>query len=1095
MKYYPKYLIILIVVTIAANTAATIIDIPYDYPTIQQGIDASSDGDTVLVQPGTYVESIHFNGYNIVLGSLFLTTGDTSHISNTIIDANNVYCAIIVDSGEDSTSLITGFSILNGYSRNHLTAAGVTCMNASSPEIRYNIIANSDGHYGGALSCRENSRAYIHDNRIISNMAFQGAGIYTSNAQPIIENNIIRGNDSSAEGGGIICLDGATTIIKGNMISENSGCCGGGICVWYSNPIISYNVIFNNQVSNYGGAINFLHTNCLVTNNTIFGNIAGSGGAIFCHSFGDPVIVNTIFWGDSASSQYDEIYDGGDPAAITYSNIDGGYNGEGNIDADPLFINPYNDDFHLQTGSPCIDTGDPESPLDPDLTRADIGAFYHRRENRVFNIPDDFPAIQEGIDACIDGDTVLVQPGIYVENIDFDGHNIVLASLFLTAGDTNYIEQTVIDGDSSGSVVKFESGELNSTIITGFTLRNGFSDYGGGIRCTGGSVPVIEHNILVDNAASEGGGGAYFEISVASFKRNVVYNNITDGYGGGVLSRFNSSPYITNCTFSDNMASRGGGLCCLETSFPRVKNTIYWNNSASVEGNEIFGNETSRPTMTYSNIEGGWEGEGNIDADPLFVDPDSGDYHLLAGSPCIDTGDPDSPLDPDGTRSDLGAFYSPRTGPRTIDIPAHYPAIQQGIDASFIGDTVLVQPGVYIENINFNEHNLILGSLFLTTGDTSYIPQTIIDGDAAGSVVTFENGEDSSTVITGFTIRNGMGGYSEEHIIGGGITCFNQANPTIVGNIITENNTDESGSGGGILIAFANPTVTNNRIIDNISGLIGGGIAIRFSGSIINSNLISGNSSYIGGGIYTDFPITIINNVIVGNSAFNGGGIICDGSSQMIVNNTISGNYAENFGGGICIAYDADPIVVNTILWADSAESGDEVYTISDSIDITYSDIQGGWEGQGNIDADPLFVDPTSGDYHLLAGSPCIDTGDPESPLDPDSTRADMGAFYFDQHVDIEIIDILPTTFHLYQNYPNPFNASTTISYDIPRSSDVTIEIYDILGRRIETLIFQNQPAGSHSLIWHARDLTSGIYFYRIQAGSYLESRKMLLIK
>ena len=101
-----------------------------------------------------------------------------------------------------------------------------------------------------------------------------------------------------------------------------------------------------------------------------------------------------------------------------------------------------------------------------------------------------------------------------------------------------------------------------------------------------------------------------------------------------------------------------------------------------------------------------------------------------------------------------------------INIPADYPTIQQGINSSIDRDTVLVQPGTYFENINFNGHNIVLGSLFLTTRDTSYIAQTIIDGNSSGSVVTFENGEDSTTVISGFTIQNGAG------VDGGGIKCI-----------------------------------------------------------------------------------------------------------------------------------------------------------------------------------------------------------------------------------------------------------------------------------------------------------------------------------
>ena len=91
----------------------------------------------------------------------------------------------------------------------------------------------------------------------------------------------------------------------------------------------------------------------------------------------------------------------------------------------------------------------------------------------------------------------------------------------------------------------------------------------------------------------------------------------------------------------------------------------------------------------------------------------------------------------------------------TINIPADYSTIQAGIDVATNGDTILVQPGTYIENINFNGKNITVGSLFLTTADTSYISQTLIDGNQNGSVVTFESGEDSTAVLVGFTVTNG----------------------------------------------------------------------------------------------------------------------------------------------------------------------------------------------------------------------------------------------------------------------------------------------------------------------------------------------------
>jgi hypothetical protein len=85
--------------------------------------------------------------------------------------------------------------------------------------------------------------------------------------------------------------------------------------------------------------------------------------------------------------------------------------------------------------------------------------------------------------------------------------------------------------------------------------------------------------------------------------------------------------------------------------------------------------------------------------------------------------------------------------------------------------------------------------------------------------------------------------------------------------------------------------------------------------------------------------------------------------------------------------------------------------------------------------------------------------------------------------------------FELMQNYPNPFNASTTISYSLLQSSTVTLEIYDILGRKLETFNQGTQPAGSHSVIWKANQYPSGVYFYRLQAGDFNQNQKMILLK
>jgi hypothetical protein len=160
-----KYLIVLLVVVSAINAFATIINIPDDYSTIRAGIDASSDGDTVLVQPGIYYENLNFNGHNIVLGSLFLTTGDTSFIAQTIIDGDSSGSVVIFTNNEDSSAVFTGLKIQHGYSN---LGGGIYCFNAS-PTISSNNITNNSSCWGAGIYC-ENSNSLIINNVISYNL-------------------------------------------------------------------------------------------------------------------------------------------------------------------------------------------------------------------------------------------------------------------------------------------------------------------------------------------------------------------------------------------------------------------------------------------------------------------------------------------------------------------------------------------------------------------------------------------------------------------------------------------------------------------------------------------------------------------------------------------------------------------------------------------------------------------------------------------------------------------------------------------------------------------------------------------------------------
>jgi len=251
-----------------------------------------------------------------------------------------------------------------------------------------------------------------------------------------------------------------------------------------------------------------------------------------------------------------------------------------------------------------------------------------------------------------------------------------------------------------------------------------------------------------------------------------------------------------------------------------------------------------------------------------------------------------------------------------INVPGQEPTIQAGINASNHGDTVLVQPGTYVEHINFNGRNIILGSLFLTTGDTSYISSTIIDGDSSGTCVTFNHGEPQSALITGFKITRG-------YAINGGGIYVNGASPSIINNIITQNFAEDNG--GGMNLVDAKPYIYKNIITDNFGGVDGGdeggGISCVYCPDlVISENEISNNFAYSGGGIacFDSDPIITLNQVN-NNQAYGGGGIgLCCGSKSTITDNIISNNEVFHNGGGIDSNLGDSSVISNNIIFGNT---------------------------------------------------------------------------------------------------------------------------------------------------------------------------------
>ena len=951
----------------------SVIRVPADYATIGAAIQAAQHGDTVLVSDGTYSgagnRNLAFDGKEILVTSV-------NGPATCIIDCETSGRAVLFTSGEDDSSQFAGFTVQNGSSS-----------------------------YGGAV--------YIED------------------SSPLISNCIFLDNTSSSDGGAVNCSGSSASIADCIFEDNHAGDDGGGVYLTDSSINMKNCLFYSNFATDLGGGV-FCENNSSpkVLNCTFYRNETDNeGGGIVAMTTCAPQVKSCIFW----ENQPQQIYLVGGSITVTYSDVHEGYTGTGNINSNPVFVTGPGGICYLDAAlSPCINTGHDSASnvcyhveadyvcLDTYTVRndeildsgtVDMG-FHHRISTAATPtstptpvstanpdeiwVPDDYGNIKAAVAAAQSGDTIIVRDGIYTGS---QNRNIFLSGKAITLKSQNGPENCILDGELMDLFFYFNSGESNSTVLQGFTMRNGMcGSCGGGAIVIINTSPVITGCVFESNYSNRGGGAVYVTYGGRPVFTDCQFfnNQAINGTNGGAMLltpvETTSIISVTNCLFKGNSADEGGAIMLdggYRTPLLIMTNCTLTSNSAgagpefsSIDANFLFRNciiwnnliypsvvsVNSSDIISYSDVSmasGSYTGTGNINQNPMFASGYYGLYYLSSASPCVNSGaenagdvcfqsadggvtcmmDLTTSLDGslDQNLTDMG-FHYPPTHPVIHRVPSEYSTLQAAIDHAGDFDIVLAADDIYVGTGN---KNLDFGGKRITVRSENGPENCIIDCQGSGRGIQFASWEDQYSVFEGFTIRNG-------------------------GSV---------DQGGAVFCQFSSPVISNCIFSYNSADDVGGAVYAEESGMIMTNVIFEHNSaSDTGGAMYCQDSSDSVNNCLFERNFAenNGGAVYCDYYSEPDFQNcTFYANETEvASGGAIAAANGAAPSACNSIFFADQPY---EFQTVSAAISVTYSTVYEGWPGTGNIDAIPRFTPGPLGNFYLDTTekyiSPCINAG------------------------------------------------------------------------------------------------------------------------
>ena len=691
----------------------------------------------------------------------------------------------------------------------------------------------------------------------------------------------------------------------------------------------------------------------------------------------------------------------------------------------------------------------------------------------IINVPIGQATIQDGINAAINGDTVLVDKGTYYENINFKGKAITVASRYIINQDTSFISKTIINGRKatnldSASTVVFISGEDTTSVLIGLTI-------------TGGAGTKWYDNS--DGSMRQCGGGIFCNKSGASIIKNIIWYNAifttTRGAeGGGIASEANGVNCLViikdnvikdNIAESKNNLAESGGL------------GIYSN--CRIVGNHILRNHVKSPVFSAGAAMGlgQWDEmcikDNIIQANIGNTSENNSAYAVIIIS--------------DGKVEFINNVMSENEnygGKGVVGTVMFLAAMEK---ATIRGNT--------FTNNQCKRRGSLARAIYASRSTDILIERNNIYENKGVSAIYINR---SDAIVRGNIIKDNSSTFST------GILAWDAT--VLIENNIIAGNSSIFGSTGGCLSAMKSALVQNNLIYSNVADSGSGG-GLKIEPSIFGNQLAEWSIS----------PPSHWTKIIdtpkkpMKKSTLS----IPDLGAVVVMNNTICNNKAATYGGGL-YAKNWKTYAFNNIIWGNTANlaGSEQIYDPNDLLSVRYCNVQGGWNsGEAIIDADPLFVDST---WELSDESPCIGTGTalfnigdkewscPDFDFlknirpNPDGSNPDIGAFERELGAVSDFVheDITPYNFALKPNYPNPFNPETTISYSLPQSSYVRLVIYNVLGQPVRTLFNKFQKSGNHILIWDGNDATnrplpSGIYLCELTAGSRQKIIKLMLSK